>query len=86
MEAERGVLLLGARAWGDLHLRGLDRRWALAVPRRADAGWRRGRRRPTPAICSTSIGSCARIEVWDGYVRLLVIGLGPAGLDGVGLD
>jgi hypothetical protein len=30
--------------------------------------------------------SCTRIEVWDGYVRLLVIGLGPAGLDGVGLD
>jgi hypothetical protein len=31
-------------------------------------------------------GGCTRIEVWDGYDRLLVIGLGPAGLDRVGLD
>ena len=29
--------------------------------------------------------SCTRIEVWDGYVRLMVIGLDPAELDGAAL-
>ena len=30
--------------------------------------------------------SCARVEVWDGHVRLLVIGLDTADLDGVAPD
>jgi hypothetical protein len=30
--------------------------------------------------------SCARVEVWDGHVRLLVVGLDPADLDGVAPD
>jgi hypothetical protein len=31
-------------------------------------------------------GSCARIEIWDRSVRLLVIERDPGGLDGVVLD